>query len=183
MGYYHGHQQFSGYPSNIVKLDVDFFLDNRVLSVGALTGMGLIRLICWARKHGTYDIPAAEALAKMDGTKRARAGRLAELVRHDLLTFDGEGYSLIQDEALFRQWPTRRDDLKTAEAQRRRARIWYHHRAALLARDGNRCVRCGETDDLTIDHIVPIVHGGTDDYTNLRVLCRPCNSSKGPRPE
>jgi hypothetical protein len=41
-----------------------------------------------------------------------------------------------------------------------------------------RCVSCGSTDDLTIDHIVPLTRGGTNDLINLQVLCRPCNSRK-----
>lgn len=54
-------------------------------------------------------------------------------------------------------------------------------RPVILARDGNRCVTCGATEDLTIDHIIPIINGGRDDYGNLQTLCRTCNSRKGAR--
>jgi len=37
---------------------------------------------------------------------------------------------------------------------------------------------CGETQDLTIDHIVPLSRGGSDDLSNLRFLCRYHNGSK-----
>lgn len=40
------------------------------------------------------------------------------------------------------------------------------------------CELCGSTDDLTRDHIIPISKGGTNDPSNLRILCRPCNSAK-----
>jgi 5-methylcytosine-specific restriction endonuclease McrA len=40
---------------------------------------------------------------------------------------------------------------------------------------------CSVTVDLTIDHIVPLSRGGTDDLENLRFLCRPHNSAKGDR--
>lgn len=43
------------------------------------------------------------------------------------------------------------------------------------------CVECGATDDLTVDHIVPISRGGGNDSANLRILCRSCNSRKGAR--
>ncbi len=33
--------------------------------------------------------------------------------------------------------------------------------------------------DLTADHIIPVVRGGTNDPSNYRVLCRSCNSSRG----
>ncbi len=48
-------------------------------------------------------------------------------------------------------------------------------------RDEFRCVLCGETEDLTLDHILPWSLGGLDTVQNLRVLCRPCNSKKGAR--
>ena len=38
---------------------------------------------------------------------------------------------------------------------------------------------CDLTTDLTIDHIVPLSRGGTDDIDNLQFLCRPHNSNKG----
>ena len=43
---------------------------------------------------------------------------------------------------------------------------------------GNKCVICGSTENITIDHIVPITKGGTNDIDNLQPLCKSCNSSK-----
>jgi 5-methylcytosine-specific restriction endonuclease McrA len=46
-------------------------------------------------------------------------------------------------------------------------------------RHGSICAKCGATEDLTIDHIIPMARGGTNDLENLQILCRKCNSSKG----
>lgn len=54
-------------------------------------------------------------------------------------------------------------------------------RSRIYERDGHTCLFCGCTSDLTIDHIFPRQHGGTDDESNLQTLCRPCNSRKGAR--
>lgn len=48
----------------------------------------------------------------------------------------------------------------------------------IFERDQYKCTRCGSTEDLTIDHIFPRNIGGTNAETNLRVLCRSCNSKR-----
>lgn len=52
-------------------------------------------------------------------------------------------------------------------------------RQQVFDRHGEACLKCGDTSDLAIDHIVPVALGGTDELDNLQVLCRSCNSSKG----
>lgn len=46
-------------------------------------------------------------------------------------------------------------------------------------RDGGRCVRCGSSEKLEFDHIIPVVMGGADTARNLQILCEACNRSKG----
>lgn len=54
-------------------------------------------------------------------------------------------------------------------------------KAALIARDGDRCIYCDANDRLVVDHMVPIVLGGTDAEDNLALACKPCNSGKAGR--
>lgn len=54
-------------------------------------------------------------------------------------------------------------------------------RQAIFKRDGFKCVICGATDDLTLDHAIPRSKGGTSEPGNLQTLCRSCNTSKGNR--
>lgn len=42
----------------------------------------------------------------------------------------------------------------------------------------DKCAYCLVTSDLTIDHKIPIVQGGTDDVKNLQTLCQRCNGMK-----
>ena len=51
-------------------------------------------------------------------------------------------------------------------------RVW------LFKRDKWRCLCCGSTIRLTVDHIVPINKGGENKLSNLQTLCRSCNSRK-----
>lgn len=50
---------------------------------------------------------------------------------------------------------------------------------ALCERYGHRCVCCKEETPLTVDHIIPLIKGGTNYIQNLQPLCGTCNSIKG----
>ena len=45
-------------------------------------------------------------------------------------------------------------------------------------RDQGRCVKCGSSEKLEYDHIIPIALGGSNTDRNLQLLCEPCNRSK-----
>ena len=76
-------------------------------------------------------------------------------------------------------------DKKSEKVKVKRSHISERLRNKLLKESGNRCHNCGCLDrsKLEIDHIVPFSLNGTTDKQNLRVLFRPCNSSKGNRIE
>ena len=63
----------------------------------------------------------------------------------------------------------------------KRAYISEQLRNEIFQRDGYKCLLCGRTDELTIDHIIPFVLGGETKKSNLQTLCRNCNSQKGKR--
>ncbi len=48
-------------------------------------------------------------------------------------------------------------------------------------RDGGKCVKCGKTEYLEFDHIIPLSRGGANTANNIQILCRRCNSLKSDR--
>ena len=59
-------------------------------------------------------------------------------------------------------------------------------RLALYVRDGFACVYCGASVEqdgaqLSLDHLICNVHGGSNKSDNLVTSCRRCNSSRSDR--
>jgi 5-methylcytosine-specific restriction endonuclease McrA len=51
-------------------------------------------------------------------------------------------------------------------------------RRVALERAGYRCERCGCTSNLQVDHRRRLRDGGTNDPSNLQVLCTDCHGAK-----
>lgn len=52
------------------------------------------------------------------------------------------------------------------------------NRKNVMKRDSFRCMYCGSTSDLTIDHVVPKSRGGKTSWENLVTACSGCNNRK-----
>jgi len=49
----------------------------------------------------------------------------------------------------------------------------------LCEKYSNKCLCCGRDDiPLTVDHVIPISKGGSNNIENCQCLCKPCNSKK-----
>ena len=60
----------------------------------------------------------------------------------------------------------------------RRLRVNRHR---IYKRDGNKCVYCGISKNLTIDHVIPKSKGGKNTWENLVTCCNKCNLKKSDR--
>lgn len=71
--------------------------------------------------------------------------------------------------------------LKYVKVRKHRQHVKFC-RANIYARDHNTCQYCGEkcsTEDLTFDHVVPVVKGGGKTWDNIVTCCFECNHIKG----
>ncbi|MCX5528998.1 HNH endonuclease [Streptomyces sp. NBC_00006] len=125
-----------------------------------------------------------EAVALMVANGRAR-------VVHNSPGFAGTWLLLLtpvrlRSEAAEAEAQRKKDEARAAKlalrgGQAYRAAIPEQVKAFVFERDGHVCLRCGASEDLTLDHVHPWSIGGPDTAENLQVLCRPCNSRKGDR--
>ncbi|MFL5910529.1 MAG: HNH endonuclease [Gaiellaceae bacterium] len=84
------------------------------------------------------------------------------------------------------QWQAQQDRTRGSAHQRGYTQQWRTTAAAAVAQHraehGDFCpgwrVPAHPSTDLTADHIVPKAAGGTDEPSNVQVLCRGCNSRK-----
>jgi HNH endonuclease len=61
-----------------------------------------------------------------------------------------------------------------------RVPLTLDERVAILRRDGYRCRYCGrKRGPWHVDHVQPVILGGTNDPDNLVAACRACNLKKG----
>ncbi|MEM9195230.1 MAG: HNH endonuclease [Myxococcota bacterium] len=52
-------------------------------------------------------------------------------------------------------------------------------RARIFERDERRCTKCGTTKgNLEIHHVKEVVYGGTDDDSNLVLICKECHAKE-----
>jgi 5-methylcytosine-specific restriction endonuclease McrA len=70
-----------------------------------------------------------------------------------------------------------RDSIEELPASRRE-RIPEDVRLFVWERDGGRCQRCGASENLQFDHIVPASKGGGNEANNIELLCAACNQLK-----
>ena len=75
--------------------------------------------------------------------------------------------------------PTTAHTPKNNWGQGRGGRAWRKLRDEILARDNYTCQCCGRVGGrLELDHIVNVAQGGTNDKSNLQILCHTCHKTK-----
>lgn len=58
-------------------------------------------------------------------------------------------------------------------------RLSEHDWRETLEAHGNCCTHCKTTENLAIDHVIPLSRGGKNIRGNIQPLCESCNTSKG----
>lgn len=103
---------------------------------------------------GLNDVPRTVRLLKQEGWK---------------IDVRGDGYVMLTS-------------LEKGTTRGTRKAVSERTRYQVFSRDAFRCKVCGRGADdgvkLTVDHIIPVDWGGTNDISNLLTLCEECNRGK-----
>lgn len=85
-----------------------------------------------------------------------------------------------------KRYNERHPEQRIADSHNRRARIrkaggklTAKECREILDKYGNKCLKCGSTENITLDHVIPIALGGMNTADNIQTLCMMCNSFKG----
>lgn len=158
--------------SILARLEVDGW----VISDDVVGEVWVPAYVDWFR---IWDYPNRAIAAATDLRERVRSHSLRAAIRE-----------MAVPETVRSGWPDNLIGVSTSAAsdlikrgvatapKPRRRQVSGNVRAMVYARDGLRCVECGVTERLTIDHIHPVSKGGTNDPINLQTLCHRCNSRK-----
>jgi len=101
------------------------------------------------------------ALYTVRGGINARSGQRSVIVVNSIIATQGGAYARLRA----------RDDYTPPLSN-----------VALFRRDCNTCLYCGETfpiQELSRDHVRPLVQGGGNHWNNVVTACKPCNHRKG----
>lgn len=73
-------------------------------------------------------------------------------------------------------------ETKAGATERPRGEAWQNTRARIARRDGYVCAKCGRAwlpSRDHVDHRIPLEQGGSNDDSNLQLLCdTPCHAEK-----
>jgi 5-methylcytosine-specific restriction endonuclease McrA len=121
----------------------------------------LHELICDEEYHKKINAIAKIAPLRLFDIEKIRRTRYILKIRHD--NYKRRIENSISEERYEACRFTSREDI--------REKVFDLH--------GHKCLNCGATDDIALDHVKPIAKGGENKIDNLQPLCKSCNSSKG----
>ncbi|RDY72557.1 HNH endonuclease [Halobacillus trueperi] len=149
-------------------------------------------------EHGHHDCECADIIEQWVDYSKKHASKIDELVVHSAFQFVFQDRKFLHDFHLefskvveqrldyiqehYSQYLTQKGRLK-----RQNFPEWL--KSAVFHRDKGTCVICRcdlsnlirQQNQINIDHIIPLKVYGTNDTSNMQLLCSTCNQSKGDR--
>ena len=186
-----------------IKLTVDMFDDEKVKLIEAMPEADSIiilwiKLLCLAGKlNDGGAIYLSEYIPYTDEMLATVFNRPISVVRLALQTFEKlKMIDFADSRIIVANWEKHQNIEgleKLKENNRIRARnyrkrlaqvggySYLEHYPEIYQRDGGKCVYCGTTEKLGLDHLIPLIKGGDNEIDNLVLACKQCNAGKSGR--
>jgi hypothetical protein len=146
-------------------------------------------LLCIAneqKERGVLPTDIGDIAFDLNTTRRIASQSVSYLLERGLLdkredgalvihNWGGRQFQSTSSTGRVQQWRKRLDGVDNSGYLDKGAR------ERIFQRDNNTCVYCGKTDNLVLDHMVPVLLGGDGLEDTLAVACRQCNSGKSGR--
>ncbi len=169
------------------NLKFDFFHDVELIELSPLHRLLFCGLWCWADREGRLvDSPKRlkfEILPMDDCDVDQMLTDLAE--RKFILRYSVNGKHYIEvrnfkkhQNPHYKELPSLIPPVSGLPDLFVATPVGSTQRKRIFERDGFVCAICGSQEDLSIDHIVECIEGGSSDDSNLRTLCRSCNCKR-----
>lgn len=159
--------------------------DRKVQSLPSDLFKSWVNILCLYCNEGTALDLSSIAFALRTGDSKTEA-IVDDLLNRGLL--DDTAAGLVPHNWNNRQYKSETSGDRVAKYRENRRKSgmrvlsdYSKFKPALSKRDGLGCVYCSATENLVVDHMVPVKLGGTDDIDNLALACKACNSGKSGR--
>lgn len=169
--------------ARIRTIKPEFFTSEDIVELEPLARLLYIALWCEADKEGRFSWkPKTFKMRYLPADSCDFQSICDGLLKSGLVRLYGDGLAYIPS-FLKHQHINPRESVSTLPAPEDceksfPRKITQSIRKSVMDRDDNQCVRCGSSEDLTLDHILPQSLGGPHIEENLRVMCRKCNSAR-----
>lgn len=169
--------------ARIRTIKPEFFTSEDIVNLSPLARLLYIALWCEADKDGRLVFkPKTLKMRYFPGDSCNIEKLCGELIDGGLLVQYGDGLAYIPRFGHHQHVNPRETESKLPAPDGVSCmgpkKVGKSTRMAVFERDGYACVRCGSTDRLEADHILPQSAGGPHIIENLRTLCKSCNAAR-----
>lgn len=169
--------------ARIRTIKPEFFTSEDIVSLSAFARLLYIALWCEADKEGRFVWkPITFKLRYFPGDSLDINAICHELLDAELVVRYGDGLAYIPGFTRHQHVNPRESasELPAPPGTKDQGprKVGKNLREEVFERDGHKCVRCGSTERLQADHILPQSAGGPHILENLRTLCRSCNAGR-----
>jgi 5-methylcytosine-specific restriction endonuclease McrA len=156
-------------PNEHFKKLLDHFIQT---DVNLLDDYSIVITLGWEKDNENIYLDAQQISVSRDSISRIRELRVlpVNLIYDALKSLNTGRNNYKLSEERIRNQP-RRDACKFTSDKKIRRKVFELH--------GENCLCCNSSENISLDHVIPVSKGGENSIDNMQPLCKSCNSTKG----